>query len=674
MHGTLQPQTRNPGLRADLDGRFDMRVLWAALVPLVLLLRPYGGLIQDARIYIGAALAERDPLGIGRDPMFSAGGQTEFTLLKPVIRALLGVMTPTQISLVLALVGILVWLGAVVVLCRTLAGGRIGWAAAVCVLALPPDYGAYGTFVYGETVLTPRVFAEAAVIGAMAGLLGGRRLVSILLLALALALHPLMALPGIAIAATMLAWEDRRWLLPIGAGIAAVLAAAALKLPVAERLFQPMDAAWLAILRARSVNLFPSLWDAAAFGRAACRVAALVLAASVAPPRLRALMLAVLSVAAGGLAVAALFGDRFTFVLVAQLQTWRALWPLALLGNASVALAAIGLWRRGPTARLTLAILTLAWCSVSTPVLAIGLSAAAIVLRLADLRGGLTSVSPRIGRIALALALGAAALDTVFAGLATVAYLRSAWVQGGDPVFSALLLPGVQTWPLVIGALALAIRSTGEGPASASRASRTGLRTIPKASEWLGLAAVCGIVCAVWNSGTSERRMIDVAENQAADLRRLIGPSPGSILWIDDFNQDWFLARRPAYFNSTQGCPILFSRPLAVAWHARGEMLLAQGLARQENLTPWAASDDDKDMSVSRASIEAICHVPDHPVAIVAPGRHLDAAPPGSAAGVWVPPAPIQFPTDGEAGLHWHRIDSFTVIRCGGADAEQPPT
>ena len=192
--------------------------LWASLPPLMLLLHPYRGLVQDARIYLGRGVADHDPAGVGRDIVFADDAQTGFTLLRGVIRTLLDGMAPRDAAMGLALGGSLLWLGAALALSRSLAAAmargeaadRLAWAAMVAVLALPAQYGAFDTFAYAETIATPRVFAEAAVLAGLAMLLGGRRAGGLLLLALALALHPLMALPGLGIAAVVLVREDRR--------------------------------------------------------------------------------------------------------------------------------------------------------------------------------------------------------------------------------------------------------------------------------------------------------------------------------------------------------------------------------------------------------------------------------------------------------------------------------
>jgi hypothetical protein len=57
-----------------------------SLVPLIVFLvfvlsRPYRGIVQDAHIYMGRALADLDPNGVGRDLMF-VHGQFGFSLFR----------------------------------------------------------------------------------------------------------------------------------------------------------------------------------------------------------------------------------------------------------------------------------------------------------------------------------------------------------------------------------------------------------------------------------------------------------------------------------------------------------------------------------------------------------------------------------------------------------------
>jgi hypothetical protein len=53
-----------------------------------LLSRPYLGIVQDAYVYMGRALADLDPGGVGRDLMFVHDGQFGFTLFRFVAKAM----------------------------------------------------------------------------------------------------------------------------------------------------------------------------------------------------------------------------------------------------------------------------------------------------------------------------------------------------------------------------------------------------------------------------------------------------------------------------------------------------------------------------------------------------------------------------------------------------------
>ena len=163
---------------ATLLRRFDAALLWAPLLPLMFLLRPYDGIVQDAWIYMGRGLADRDPSGLGQDILFTHDAQTGFSLFRPVVRVILAVLPIGEASMLLVLVGLLAWFIGAAALTRRIASGRGAWAAMVAVLAMPSDYGGFSVFHYAEAVATPRLFAEATVLFGLAMLLDGRYLLA----------------------------------------------------------------------------------------------------------------------------------------------------------------------------------------------------------------------------------------------------------------------------------------------------------------------------------------------------------------------------------------------------------------------------------------------------------------------------------------------------------------
>ncbi len=633
--------------------------MWASLLPLMLILHPYSGLVQDARIYFGRGVADRDPAGVGRDMLFVHDGQTGFSLMGDLISVALGVMGPGVAAMALTFAGEVLWLLAAAALARTLASGRAAWAVAVCTVALPSFYGAFDLFDCTEAIATPRVFAQAAVLGALAAVTTGRRGSGLGLLSVAVAIHPLIALPGVAVAAVLLVRQDRRWLAAVAAGALGILAAAAAGLPVAARLFQPMDAVWLSILRSRSTYLFPTLWPAGCFGAIACQGAAVIVASAVSTPAVRALLLAALGVAASGLAASWLFGDVLASTLIVQLQPWRALWLLAILGDVAFALAAIGLWRRGPDACIAFAPLALAWLWSDHLALVLPLSALTLVWLAALLRDAVPPAS-RLILLTFAGAVSAVVLLTTSDTLSmAVALFRSASSEGGEVVWPMVVGLGIQTPFLVAAALALAFMPLGGTSAPVRRGMVAGVACAVPFAVW------------VWDGRTGERITVE-RDAPSPTLRAAVGARPGEVLWIGEDSESWFALGRPSFLNSAQAGPILFSRDLALEWSSRVHLLLELGLARPENAAPWGAvRSTAADLAFGSDAVERFCADGRHPAALVAPGDRRSAAPAGASATLWRPPQPFHRIAVESGEVHWTTSDLFTVIRCpapGGAD------
>src|SRR5262249_16158734 len=156
-------------------------------------------------------------------------------------RSLVARLSAGPAAELLTIAGLIAWLAAAAFfLSRSLNGARF-WAALVALTVMPSDYGAIHVFSFGEPVATARPLGEAAARAALGLGLDHRRIAGGALLALGLALHPLMAIPAAVIAWLMLAMQHRRWLLLGVAAPVALVAAAALGAPIAVRLFQSFD-------------------------------------------------------------------------------------------------------------------------------------------------------------------------------------------------------------------------------------------------------------------------------------------------------------------------------------------------------------------------------------------------------------------------------------------------
>lgn len=625
--------------------------MWTSLVPLMLLLHPYAGLVQDARIYIGRGLADRDPGGIGRDVMFANDGQTGFSLVREVVDASLSVMGPASTSMILALAGVVVWLVAAAAVARALTGGRAAWAVAVCMIALPTCYGAFGVFNYTEAIATPRLFAQAAVLGGLAASITGRQGVGAALLALAVALHPLIALPGVAVGTVLLVRRDRRWLLAAVAGGLAILGAALIGVPLASRLLQPVDEAWLSVLRHRSTYLFPTLWPAETYGPILCQATAVVVASALSRPAVRALLLAASGVSAAGFVAAWLLGDLYASTLVTQLQPWRALWLLAVFGNAALALSVIALWRRGTGARLLAAPLLLAWLW-SDNLAAVGvLSALTLAWLTALMRGTVPPTSRLIASVLAGTVCTMAIVDVVAAAAVGLMLFRSAQAEAGGVVWPMIAALQIHRVPVVAAALAAAVVPLGR-PSAAVRAGLT-------------VALGCSFVLAAWLwDGRAPEQSLAEREGGDPALRTAVGSRPGEVLWIDEDSESWFLLHRPSFLNTAQAGPILFSRDLAMEWASRIGLLTQLGMVRPDTAAPWEAPRTTDEIALSPDGVRRFCADERHPVAIVAPGDQRAAAPPGTGVDLWRPSKPLRRLVVAPGAFHWRTLDAFTVVRC----------
>ena len=86
--------------------------------------------------------------------------------------------------------------------------GRAVWLMLVFACVLPHAYGSQ-VFQIAETMAVPRPFAEAAVLLSLAALISGRPRTAIALVLVGAALHPIMALPGAGVIASLY-WRDWR--------------------------------------------------------------------------------------------------------------------------------------------------------------------------------------------------------------------------------------------------------------------------------------------------------------------------------------------------------------------------------------------------------------------------------------------------------------------------------
>src|SRR5882757_2402502 len=156
----------------------------------------YRGIFHDAGLYTLQALARLHPDSLAEDVFLKFGSQDGFTIFSPIYAAAsrwLGVeLAGAALTLVLQwalLAGAWILARAVMPLWVTMFGVAV-------LIAVPGDYGSDRIFTCIEPFLTPRMAAEALVLGSLAAALRQRTALAVSLGIAAVLIHPIMAMAG----------------------------------------------------------------------------------------------------------------------------------------------------------------------------------------------------------------------------------------------------------------------------------------------------------------------------------------------------------------------------------------------------------------------------------------------------------------------------------------------
>ena len=404
-----------------------------------------------------------------------------------------------------------------------------------------------------------------------------------------------------------------------------------------------IDPAWTEILRDRNPQLFPSLWLDGWSGRLAVRVATLLIAAQVAPPRVRRLFLLVVPIGLAGLAAAYLLGERAGSLIVLQAQTWRLMWIVFALATAAAAIATIELWRRGGTARVALGFLALAWAFADC-------DGPASVLALVAL-STVTAIDPQ------RYAQAARWLDLLFAALIGWALYGLARTElailatSGTPDALAAEMRrataiGFDYTPLAFIAAAFAIAGR----------PRLGTRGI-------GALALAGalLVPLAWDQRSAANIYYDSGRG-APDLEQRLAPGQGEVYWVDGGRQTWWWLHRPQWLAPIQGAGVVFSRDLALAYKARAARAIEAGLADRGLMAPLVPSTAAGSHPIAPAGLAAFCAAADAPAWIIAPLDGPRTLPAGVAHTEWTAPIAELQPV-GRDGA-WRAVSRFAIMPC----------
>ena len=476
-------------------------------------------------IYMGRGLADLDPSGVGADYFYRLDGQSSFSVFSKIVDALIPVFGLALSAHLLTVTALVLWLAAMAALAAQLASGRLKWAILICVAAASGAYGGL-PLQYAEAFATPRPFAEAGVLAALAALLAGR------------VRSPMLFL-GSRGAVSSHHGAGGRWALFTSICVSKIAAgfildflarsASSSRRCSACRCFRAslerFDWNWLIVLRLRASFLFPLLWREPAWTTLAVHTVTLAFAATAATAPIKRLFWSVIVASLGGLLLTVVFGDIYPLVLIVQAQPWRAIWLLTLFGTIGVCFCVARLWAEGGASRASLALFVIAWIGAESKESAL-LCLAAIALH--ALRA---SLSPQVARLLTTLLRHDRGAD-----------------RGGRN--GRACLHDRRRLERIAGRLFRSRRGVDDDPHAAHARDRAGpgLGGVRLSRPARGAHRRGGRFghsrLATWNGGSAFNRALATNEHPP-ELERMVASRPGEVLWVGESQAPWvWLGRR----------------------------------------------------------------------------------------------------------------------------------
>jgi hypothetical protein len=534
-----------PGQRFDRLSPAAYAALALSLGALWLLGRRYGGFVHDASIYALQGLRVLDPDSFAGDLFFQYGSQDAYTVFPRIYALLIGAFGAGNAAMTITVAGQTAFFAAAAALVLRICAGPARWWSLALLAIVSGYYGGVGVFRLAEPFATARTLAEPLVLAGLGCTLASRHLVAIAALAIAAALHPLVAAPGIVAVFLWHAIARPRllWLIPVFAGLIPACAV------VWPGLMLRFDQSWLAAVQERSPHLFVSRWLLPDWSRFVWGLCVAWIAARFVDATVRRLVLAVASVALVGVAASWIAVDLLDYAFVAGLQLWRAHWLMHFFAIVFVPVATAGLWRSGSAGRAAAACIVASCCfgRAELPV-SIVLVALAIVLD-ASQRRWPGWMGDGLLRLTLLATLCAASVGLLFEiqfrlPLAYSVIRPPAWT---DYVNAATTVGGLLPLAFILWM------------AACSR--------FAYAAAGLAAAAFAASI-AVWDARAPWPRFIEQASVGANPFRGV--PPPGAqVFWPGSYGRTWLALGRPAWFTDDQGAGLVFNRQTATEYASR---------------------------------------------------------------------------------------------------------
>lgn len=171
---------------------------------------PYKGMIHDARLYGLQALSHIYPDIFKNDIFLSYVSQENYTLFSKIHVFAIQKIGFSAANIVFFILAHFFWIISVYALSTVFYKGNLKFLSIAFVAMMPAFYGSNHIFSFGESFLTPRLFTESLVLISMYFALKDRFILCSSSLVIALLIHPIMALTGLALLSIYFFLKNRK--------------------------------------------------------------------------------------------------------------------------------------------------------------------------------------------------------------------------------------------------------------------------------------------------------------------------------------------------------------------------------------------------------------------------------------------------------------------------------
>lgn len=571
------------------------------LVTVWLLGRPYKGITHDATLYLAQGLRQLSPAAFSGDIFFAFGSQDAFSAFSLIYAQAIAACGPAFAAMLLTVLGQITFILATWLLVRTLMVGVSRWWALVLLASLSGYYGGLGIFRLAEPFGTARSLAEPLAIASLAALMSSRWSAATVLLALAAVMHPLVAIPALAVAIVyaMTQRDSGSLASSIKIAMAATLIIIGTSTVSGEATY--FDFLWRTAVKDRSPHLFLLGWEAPDWSRIIWGATVAILAREYLSTEGRRLVAASVAVCLAGLAGSLLAVDVLDSASFAALQMWRAHWLLTLLAVLLIPVLVSGSWQSGNAGK-TAAGCIIASCCFARPELPASAFLAIVAAFLLYRERHCPGWFPEwLLKPALVLTACVAATGTLFD------------IQLRQPLAYGPIQP--EEWTglfAMVGAQGVLILMA------------TCIFLLAK-SRLVALTTVAALMLFIpsvvaWDSRSEWTRALETAADDGHPFRAHVREGD-EVFWPAASTPAWVVLHTRSWFTGDQGAGIVFHRETAMSYENRR----TASLPLRQSIDNCSLSSDPA-CKVDLVRARALCERADHPDFLALAGQ-IDATP-----------------------------------------------